>query len=154
MTCHVYTYIIRSFFFFFVSRGTIHSFDYMRRCTWRGPRSKVPGYAACHVTGSDEVRPCTRRCSHSRCCSSPACSSPALSSSSSPRCPRESNRVNAYRWWATTVLFNLSLPPTIVSTNPCETSSPFQRRFRAPSPFCPFLTFVVELGYRAKRVIL
>ena len=100
------------FFFLFVSRGTIHSFDYwnVRRCTWRGPRSKVPGYAACHVTGSDEVRPCTRRCSRSRCCSSPACSSPALSSSSSPRCPRESNRVNAYRWWATTVLFNLPSP--------------------------------------------
>lgn len=120
----------------------------MRRCTWRGPRSKVPGYAACHVTGSDEVRPCTRRCSRSRCCSSPACSSPVLSSSSSPRCPRESNRVNACRWWATTVLFNPP-PPTIVSTNPRETSSPFQRRFRAPSLFVPFpFSPLFELGCR------
>ena len=155
MTCHVYTYIIRSFFFFFVSRGTIHSFDYwnVRRCTWRGPRSKVPGYAACHVTGSDEVRPCTRRCSRSRCCSSPACSSPALSSSSSPRCPRESNRVNAYRWWATTVLFNLP-PPNDCFHQPTRDLFTFSTPFPCSFPLCPFLTFVVELGYRAKRVIL
>lgn len=143
----IYVSIVPSFFF---SRNEIHSFDYwnVRRCTWRGPRSKVPGYAACHVTGSDEVRPCTRRCSRSRCCSSPACSSPVLSSSSSPRCPRESNRVNACRWWATTVLFNPP-PPTIVSTNPRETSSPFQRRFRAPSLFVPFpFSPLFELGCR------
>lgn len=140
-----YTYTDHFFLLFLCSfrKERIHSIiGNVRRCTWRGPRSKVPGYAACRVTGSDEVRPCTRRCSRSRCCSSPACSSPVLSSSSSPRCPRESNRVNAYRWWATTVLFN-PFPQRLFPPTHARPLHLFNAVSVLLLPLCPFfLTFV------------
>lgn len=139
-----YTYTDHFFLLFLCSfrKERIHSIiGNVRRCTWRGPRSKVPGYAACRVTGSDEVRPCTRRCSRSRCCSSPACSSPVLSSSSSPRCPRESNRVNAYRWWATTVLFN-PFPQRLFPPTHARPLHLFNAVSVLLLPLCPFfLTF-------------